>query len=508
MKSLFVFLLGALLGVCLLPYLLFQQKSMPVGTNLESPDFVAPNAELLIDRSLWDAGEGRRVLQHEIFDTILAEIRAAETFIIADFFLWNPWNGKLGDDYLRSLSEELAGALIAKKMANPNLPILVLTDPINRIYGSHAPAFFDHMAAAGIPVVFTDLSQLPDSNRLYAPQLDFWGRFFSTDAAWTRLPLLPNLLNSDGARISMVELNRLLYFKSNHRKVLIAGRGDGSHRLIVGSLNPADGSANHSNLALRVSGRVAHFAADSELQIASWSAQTAQNVLSGDSDSALATLGLIRRQISDNFTDLEPAPNSMQVVWRSEGAIQRELVSLLGTAGAGTQVDIAVFYFSDRMIVNALKAAIQRGATVRILLDANHDAFGRTKSGIPNRIVAAEVMKLAEFHAVEVRWAATQGEQYHAKAMRMRGGESDVLMLGSANWTRRNLANLNLEANLRIQNAGLVGQQFDRYFNSIWNNEGEFISSLPYSKWAKSGWSLKWQRWLYLFQEWSGVSTF
>jgi hypothetical protein len=52
-------------------------------------------------------------------------------------------------------------------------------------------------------------------------------------------------------------------------------------------------------------------------------------------------------------------------------------------------VDAAVFYFLDRCIVKAFTGAIQRGAQVRLLLDANRDAFGREKNGIPNREVAA-----------------------------------------------------------------------------------------------------------------------
>jgi len=32
--------------------------------------------------------------------------------------------------------------------------------------------------------------------------------------------------------------------------------------------------------------------------------------------------------------------------------------------------------------------------------------------------------------------------------------------------------------------------------------------SLPYADWAETGWSLRWNTWLYRFQEWSGASTF
>ena len=44
-------LIGALLGVALLPYLLFRQVDLPAGTSLRSPAYEFDYAELLIDRT-------------------------------------------------------------------------------------------------------------------------------------------------------------------------------------------------------------------------------------------------------------------------------------------------------------------------------------------------------------------------------------------------------------------------------------------------------------------------
>ncbi|MFT4901746.1 MAG: phosphatidylserine/phosphatidylglycerophosphate/cardiolipin synthase-like enzyme [Lentimonas sp.] len=509
MKLLFVFLLGAILGIALLPYALFRQKEMPAGTNLQSPDFAATNAELLMDRTFWDSAAGSPWQQHRIFDFILEDIRSAESFIIADFFLWNPWSGAVEQaSALRPLSQELADALIAKKAARPEMPILVLTDPINRIYGRHTPEFYDRMVDAGIAVVFTDLSQLPESNRLYAAQVEFWSKFFSSKTIVAQFAWIPNPFNPVGARLSLSELGRLLYFKANHRKVLISGRSDGAHRLIVGSLNPADGSANHSNLALRVNGAVAHYAAESELSIANWSAQSAHNIHQGRVDLVADTVDGIRRYIAPAVAAPLFEPDALRVAWRSEGAIRQEILMQLDTATTGTRVDLVLFYLSDRLVVQALKDAIRRGVAVRLLLDANRDAFGRAKTGIPNRIVAAELMALSDLHAVEIRWASTHGEQFHPKALRVVGGGQDLVFLGSANWTRRNIGNLNLEANLLLKNAGDLGEAFDDYFESLWGNTDGLEASVPYSAWAETGWSLYWKRSLYHFQEWSGLSTF
>ncbi len=117
-------------------------------------------------------------------------------------------------------------------------------------------------------------------------------------------------------------------------------------------------------------------------------------------------------------------------------------------------------------------------------------------------------MELATEHEVVVRWAATHGEQFHGKVLRIDGPQQNILFLGSANWTRRNIGNLNLEANLLLQNDLAVNARFDAYFETVWTNADGYEESLPYEAQAETGWSLTWKTWLYRFQEWSGASTF
>ncbi|MEM8867983.1 MAG: phospholipase D-like domain-containing protein [Verrucomicrobiota bacterium] len=509
MKTILLILFGALLGIALLPYLLVRQPKMPEGTNLESAPFLFERAELLIDHTRYDEVAGEYLLEHQIFDRILKEVREAETFIIADFFLWNPWKGGIeGGGELRALSGRLADALISKRIQNPNMPILVITDPINRIYGDLAPEFFDRLASYEIPVVFTDLNQLPDSNRIYAPQARFWGKFFGSEEKEESNRLLPNPFDVTGEKLTLGQFGRLLFFKANHRKVLVTGHRRANPRLIIGSLNPADGSANHSNLALYVEGAVASFAGSSELEIAKWSAQDAANIHEGLGLEASKAIRAIEQVLSPMAASTLALEGQSSITYVSEGAIHATILAQLEGAQAGAQIDLGLFYFSDRKVVQALKEAIKRGVELRLLLDANRDAFGREKNGIPNRIVAAELMELINEGTVEVRWAATNGEQFHSKVMRIRGLRQDSLLLGSANWTRRNLANLNLEANVVVRNAASIGARFDSYFETLWTNGDGYFESLPYSDWAESGWSLRWKSWLYRFQEWSGASTF
>lgn len=489
MSKLSLILFGAAVGVALLPYLVIRQKQLPAGTNIRSEAYPHDALELLIDRTRLNPASGQLELDHEIFDRILMEIAKAETFIVADFFLWNPWLGGLASDvHMRSLAEELAGALINKRIQNPDIPILVLTDPINKIYGDHAPAYFTDMQAAGIGVVYTDMMQLPDSNRIYAPQARFW-RLFLPELTE---PMITNPFDSQGGELSPAELARLLYFKANHRKVLVTGHSDGSAGLLVGSLNPANGSANHSNLAIWVKGAIAHVAASSELEVARWSTHEDNAPI----HQLIAAISLQLRGPQRLANEVEQS-----VSWRTEGAIRDEILAQLTPAGPGYEIDAAVFYFSDRLVVQAFKGAIQRGATVRLLMDPNKDAFGREKNGIPNRQVASELMKLAQAHAIEVRWAATHGEQFHSKVLRVKGPDHDSLLLGSANWTRRNLGNLNLEANVLLSQADLAGEAFDAYFDSLWSG----AESVDYAEFADER---LFRYWLYRFQEWSGASTF
>lgn len=508
MKALFQILTGAVVAIALLPYLLFRQNEMPSGTNLASPAYAYDHAELLIDQTIPDAEGNSHVLEHQIFDRILEEIEAAETFIIADFFLWNPWKGSIGAaDRMRPLATELADALIAKRIQNPDIPILILTDPINRIYGDQHPEFFDEMAASGIPILYTDLEQLRDSNLVYAPLVSFWSKFFDFNSEGSKR-WFPNLFDPPGELMTTAQLQRLLYFKANHRKVLITGRGGRESRLVISSLNPSDGSANHSNLGLLVDGPVAQFAADSELEIARWSSKKDSNIHAQLTSLAEETIYSIE-QLLDNFSESPAASMSQSsVAYRSEEAIRNELLLLLQQTISGTKVDIGLFYLSDRKVIDALKMSIERGAIVRLLLDANRDAFGREKNGIPNRMVAAELMKLSETHDIQVRWAATNGEQFHGKFLRISDPQKEILFLGSANWTRRNLANLNLESNILLNNATGINREFDTYFDAVWENRSGLEESLPYEAFAEGGWSLRWKTWLYRIQEWSGASVF
>jgi hypothetical protein len=141
---------------------------------------------------------------------------------------------------------------------------------------------------------------------------------------------------------------------------------------------------------------------------------------------------------------------------------------------------------------------------VRVVLDPNKDAFGREKNGIPNRQVAWELHR----QGVPVRWCATQGEQCHSKLLLLsHQNRQKQLILGSANYTARNLKNYNLETDVVVR-AGdhypaLV--QAQQYFETVWRNPNGAQVSVDYAQYQDQS-SAKY--WVYRLMEWSGLSTF
>ncbi|MDT8450040.1 MAG: phospholipase, partial [Wenzhouxiangellaceae bacterium] len=90
--------------------------------------------------------------------------------------------------------------------------------------------------------------------------------------------------------------------------------------------------------------------------------------------------------------------------------------------------------------------------------------------------------------------------------VRRAAGDAE-LIAGSANFTRRNLDDLNLETDVRVvapADAAIVVDPL-AYFERRWHNRGGRGYSLPYGKYAEDGWI---KYWAYRFAEAAGMSTF
>ena len=89
----------------------------------------------------------------------------------------------------------------------------------------------------------------------------------------------------------------------------------------------------------------------------------------------------------------------------------------------------------------------------------------------------------------------------------MTRGERLTVSLGSANLTRRNLGNYNLEANVEIELGRTVPLAIEmrEYFERLWNNEGGKQYTVPYDAYRDDS-ALRY--WRYRLMEASGLSTF
>ena len=137
-------------------------------------------------------------------------------------------------------------------------------------------------------------------------------------------------------------------------------------------------------------------------------------------------------------------------------------------------------------------------------MDPNKDAFGHEKDGVPNRPVAARLHK----QGIEIRWANVKGEQSHTKMLLITPETgASVLIAGSANYTRRNLNNYNMETNIVVTgpSEAEVFTEAQRYIDISWNNNDAQSYSLPYNAYADDSLFLRVKSG---FMERSGISTF
>lgn len=464
-------LIGLLLIAWLAMALYQAYKPLPAGLSFAGPLRATHDVQLLIDQTYHD--DGKTFSDQHIFDEAFALIAQARRLIVVDMFLFNDF---AAEPEHRPLSQQLTEALLAARRQHDDIEIVVITDPFNTFYGSMQAPAIEALQAAGITVVMTPLSRLRASNPAWSGLWHLCCSWLgnSDEGGW-----LPNPVADD--KVTLRGWLALPNFRANHRKTLIVDQGDSWVGLVT-SANPHDASSPHWNAALRFTGAAALDLLRTEravMQMAgievSWPAPP---------DVSIAVLPAI------------------QVL--TEGAIRDAVLQLINSSQAGDSLDLEMFYFSHRPIINALIEAHERGVTLRVLLDPNRDAFGRAKNGIPARQAAWDLHEAG----ISVRWCNTDGEQCHRKWIRLERGDGTAeLISGSANFTRRNLDNLNLETSVR-----LVAQRDEpaiakarALFEQLWTNPDGQTMSLPYDHYADHS---RWRYALYRFMEATGMSTF
>ncbi len=461
-------LLTILLLIPLIVGAIHSLKPLPKGISMEGAFHDDSQVRFVYDLTYEKNG---RVMEQQLYDEAVRIINEAEHTLLIDMFLYN-------DDYDSSKGEyptranDITNTVLQAMKANPALNVTIITDAINNLYGSATPKTFLQLEQAGATVIFTNMKPLQDSNPIYS---SIWRTYLQW---WpvSQNGFLPNAFNPDGAKSSVGSYLDLLNFKANHRKVVM----NEQEALLTSANVTHDGSSNHSNMGFVVTGAILQDLYESEQAVAA----------------------LSNKQLVEVDWQYPSETSDIKTKLVTEGKIKKTMLALLNGTTQGSDVKIGVFYISDRDIVKAIKAAANRGANVQIIVDPNKDAFGLEKNGIPNRQVAAELVK----ENVDIRFYDTNGEQYHSKFLYVKSAEQAALIGGSANFTRRNLADYNLESNLYMEmpSSHEFAQQIDRYFSRLWNNEdGQYTVDFEvYEDQAL------WKKLMYRIQEATGLSTF
>lgn len=461
--------ISCIIAVLAASFLYGQLRPMPVGTNIQSETIYIEDQDIDFLFDLTSNTEPEREIRQEIFTNVYQLIEQANEFLVIDMFLFNHANNP---ENPVPLGINFKNKLLQKREQQPQVPIYFITDSFNTFYGSSDNTLISELADAGVNIIFTDTSKLRDSN----PLLSAFNRIAVQPFGLPETPggFIPNFLGE--GKIKLRSLMTLTNFRANHRKLIL-----NENESIVTSANPHTGSSLHSNVAVRVK-----------------SSLLVSELLQSEEGIAQFSGAEIAVRHSVEIPDAENRSNAnTELTYLTEKAIEDAVINEIKLATSHDEIHIGMFYFSHRKILNALLTAQQHGVKISVILDPNKDAFGYEKNGIPNRQVALELHS----NGVEVLWYKTNGEQYHSKIFLKQSAHSDTVILGSGNYTRRNLSNYNLEANLHIKSP--AGSNFSTevrsYFTEVRAN------TLPYSEFEDTS---KVRYAIYRFQEWSGLSTF
>ncbi|WP_197407887.1 phospholipase D family protein [Peptoniphilus harei] len=450
----------------IIPILYSLNTKNPPSTNLSS-DFKDADCEFLYD--LTYLKDGKRLHEKRIFKREMELIKNAKDFLMVDFFLFN-------DEYPSSMSfpsqvEEMTDLLIAKKKENPAMPILFVTDPINNFYGAYEEDNLKRLRENGIDVVITDLNKMRDSNALVSGFYRAYLQWFGTSGGgWIK-----NFFDKDADKVNVRSILKLANFKGNHRKVLISEK-----EALVASANPHDPSAHHSNVAIAFHGK------------------SMEDLIKSESIFFDKLPSVIENFKAEEVTSLY----KLKVI--TEGKIYDEISKNIKETKKGDEINLGIFYLSEFRILRELGDASKRGVDVKIIADLNKDAFGLEKNGSPNRPALSQLKE--DYPDINIRWYQTSGEQFHTKFIYFDFKDKNPLaILGSANYTRRNLDNFNLETNLAVEmeKDSPMAKEMKDYYARIWNNKGGDYT-LPLEDFYEKGFLL---RILWKIQEKTGLCT-
>lgn len=445
-------------------------KKLPANLSYAGDIHETGDIQFLYDLTYEDK-LGERKVEQQIFDEAWKVIEEAEDFVLIDMFLFNDYTDQ--DRDFPDLSGELTKRLIAKRKAYPDMPIVFITDPINTGYYSYQSKQLQALEEHNIEVVITDLDTLHDSNKAYT---SVW-RLFIKPLGYGNSGWLPNPFASAAPKLSLRSYLTMLNIKANHRKAIVSEKN-----AIIQSANAHNESGFASNIAFKVSG----------------------NVIGDILEAEQAIIDFSGGKTKIKPPEVEESSGNMTVQYLTEGEILNKLVTAIEEANKGERIWVGMFYIANRSIVEALEDASDRGVDIRLILDANKNAFGNNKTGLPNVPIANE---LHGYEQVTIRWYESGEDQYHTKLLFVEKEAENIIIGGSANHTTRNLDDLNLENNLKIVAAkdSEISQDVEAYFERLWGNkEANFTSAYETNEDALT----PMLRFAYWVQKLTGLTTY
>jgi phosphatidylserine/phosphatidylglycerophosphate/cardiolipin synthase-like enzyme len=181
-----------------------------------------------------------------------------------------------------------------------------------------------------------------------------------------------------------------------------------------------------------------------------------------------------------------PGAFSAEVVFSPQPYEQSHLVRTAELIDAAEQsIDLAMYSFRDNRIIEALSSAMQRGVSVRAVLES-----ARSDRSDPDGTRSAQL----EDMGIEVRWV---NKIMHHKFVLIDGprsgaqdADAGVLVSGSANWSYS--AGTRYDENTVISRGDIrLNLKFQNEFNLVWSNSRSFdwnegIASVPVTPLAGS----------------------
>jgi cardiolipin synthase len=199
------YVLLALLLIFLFSFIWGLTKPLPDGVSFQGQLHNISNDSISFLGDITYQQNNKSYVNQTLFETIFRQISEAKEFIVVDMFLFT------NEYYNNSDLIPLANLLTQQ--------LVLATDHFNTLYGSQKPDHIMVLENASIPLIYTNVNKLRNSNPLYSSIWDVLLRVFGIPNYDANM--VSNIITSEPKHMGVRSFFKLLNFKANHRKVLL-----------------------------------------------------------------------------------------------------------------------------------------------------------------------------------------------------------------------------------------------------------------------------------------------